>query len=66
MKTQSLTIFICEIFKSIKKYVSTKLIDFCFILTVSTYSIKAQVKDTLSFIKSKKMMMTFLKNEGTS
>jgi hypothetical protein len=40
---------------------------FCLVLTVSTYSIKAQVKDTLSFIKSKKMSDDdlFKKREGT-
>lgn len=40
---------------------------FCLILTISTYSINAQVKDSLSFIKSKKMSDDDLlkKREGT-
>ena len=32
-----------------------KKIIFCLLFTISTYSIKAQVKDTLSFVKSKQM-----------
>ncbi|WP_262510256.1 DUF5982 domain-containing protein, partial [Flavobacterium psychrolimnae] len=44
-----------------------KKILFCFILTISTYSINAQVNDTLSFVKSKRMSDDDLakKREGT-
>lgn len=46
---------------------SLKKLLFCLILTVSSYSINAQVKDSLSFIKSKKMSDDDLlkKREGT-
>ena len=44
-----------------------KKILFCFVLTISTYSINAQVNDTLSFVKSKRMSDDDLakKREGT-
>ncbi|MFE3870430.1 BamA/TamA family outer membrane protein [Flavobacterium sp. ZS1P70] len=46
---------------------SLKKLLFCLILTISTYSINAQVKDSLSFIKSKKMSDddVLKKREGT-
>lgn len=46
---------------------SLKKLFFCLILTISTYSINAQVKDSLSFIKSKKISDDDLlkKREGT-